>query len=130
MNHTEFNIWSKEEALHKWFNKAVPGLKFYRAASVPLSAQPPYGTYTAVTGAFPDEQMAITVNLWFPGESEESPDKAAQALSDAIGRGGARFWCRDGIIWLTRGSPWCQSIADSEFKRRYINITAEFLTHR
>lgn len=39
--------------------------------------------------------------------------------------------CDGGYIWLKRGTPWCQPMidqADSNIKRRYINITAEYLT--
>ena len=39
--------------------------------------------------------------------------------------------CDGGYIWLKRGSPFCQSLKyedDNSIKRRYINLTAEYLT--
>lgn len=39
--------------------------------------------------------------------------------------------CDEGYIWVKTGSPWCQSLTDDTdkaIKRRYINITLEFLT--
>ena len=39
--------------------------------------------------------------------------------------------CQGGGVWLTRGSPFCQSLTDEDdntIKRRYINVTAQFVT--
>ena len=75
--------------------------------------------------------MSLTVNLWYRTESEAIPNAKAQELSDAIGMGGKVIPCDEGYIWLKRGSPWCKNLADevdSAIKRRYINMTAEYLT--
>ena len=51
-------------------------------------------------------------------------------ISEAIGFGKV-LKCEDGFIWLRRGTPWCQNLrdeADPIIKRRYLNITAEYLT--
>ena len=56
---------------------------------------------------------------------------AVDKLSKAIGLGGVFLHCDDGVIWLKRGSPWAQSLTDATdktIKRRYINVTAEYLT--
>lgn len=119
---------TKNKALYAWFNEIMT---FYRDTAVPEDAELPYGTYTYAEDAFGGNQVALTVNLWFRTESEAVPDEAAQALSDAIGYGGVLIPCDDGYIWLTRGSPWCQSMtdeSDTAIKRRYINVTAEYLT--
>lgn len=128
---------TKDEALHAWFNKAVhkPNsdeyLPFYTTASVPEDAVFPWGTYELITSAFEGGEVGITVELWFYTTSEAIPNAAAAELSRAIGHCGAVIQCDEGYIWLKRGSPWCQSLrdeADANVKRRYINVTAEYLT--
>lgn len=91
----------------------------------------PYLTYTPVFDAWGGEPVSLTVNLWYRTESETIPNAKAQELSDAIGMGGKVIPCNEGYIWLKRGSPWCQNMADEvdpAIKRRYINVTAEYLT--
>lgn len=91
----------------------------------------PYLTYTPVFDSWGGEPVSLTVNLWDWTESEAIPNAKAQELSDAIGMGGKVIPCDEGYIWLKRGSPWCQNLADEvdpAIKRRYINVTAEYLT--
>lgn len=119
---------TKNKALFAWFNEFMP---FYRASSVPKDVLMPYGTYEYIDSAFDAGEVGLTVNLWFRTESEAIPDEKAQELSKRIGYGGVYLPCDEGYIWLKRGSPWCQSLAyeeDPVIKRRYINITAEYLT--
>lgn len=120
---------TKAAALHKFFSSF--GMTAYATSSVPEDVVFPYLTYDLVTGAWGDDQAAITVNLWFYTESEAAPNAKAEELSQTIGLGGIQLPCDGGAIWLKRGSPWCQSIKDEAFptiKRRYLNITAEYLT--
>ena len=59
------------------------------------------------------------------------PNAKAQEISDAIGMGGCMVAYDGGAMWIKRGSPWCQNIADESdrnIKRRYLNITVEFLS--
>lgn len=91
----------------------------------------PYQTYTPVFDSWGGEPVSLTVNIWGRTESESAVNDMAQDLADAIGMGGKVIPCDDGYIWLKRGSPWCQSLADEvdpAIKRRYINMTAEYLT--
>ena len=91
----------------------------------------PYLTYEPATSALDEGEVNITVNLWYFGEDEEAANAKARELSLAIGRGGRILRCDGGAIWLKRGDPWCQNLndeADIRIKRRYINVTAEFLT--
>lgn len=127
---------TKDKALHAWFNAAIrlengKQLPFYTTASVPEDVVFPWGTYELMTSAWGDGEVGITVNLWFYTTSEAVPNNAAAAFSRAIGMGGVLIPCDEGCIWLKRGSPWCQSLrdeTDSNIKRRYINVTAEYLT--
>ena len=72
-----------------------------------------------------------TVNLWYYTTQEAEPNAKAQEISDAIGLGGVFVPCDDGAIWIKRGSPWCQNVrddSDTNIKRRYLNITVEYIT--
>lgn len=120
---------TKNKALYAWFNGGE--IPFYRASSVPNDVIMPYGTYEYIESAFDAGEVGLTVNLWFRTESEAIPDEKAQELSKRIGYSGVTIPCDEGYIWLKRGSPFCQSLThenDSAIKRRYINITAEYLT--
>lgn len=73
----------------------------------------------------------MTLNLWYYSTGEKVPNDKVQELSEAIGMGGKLVPCSGGAIWLKRGSPWCQNLrddADPQIKRRYINLTVEYLT--
>ena len=120
---------TKNKALYAWFNEGE--IPFYRASAVPDDVVLPYGTYEYIDSAFDLGEVGLTVNLWFRTESEAIPDEKAQELSKKIGYGGVTIPCDEGYIWLKRGSPFCQSLTyenDPAIKRRYINITAEYLT--
>ena len=128
---------TKAAALKKWFHNAVPGLKFYPETAVPSKlhgdtedAAFPYGTYTPSYSAWDDGEASVTVNLWFHGRDEAPANAAAQALSNAIGQSGVTVPCDGGLIWLKRGTPFSQAVQDDDpdIKRRYINITAEYIT--
>lgn len=121
---------TKSQALQTFFSSF--GMTAYTSTSVPDDVIFPYLTYDLITGAWGDEQAAITVNLWFYTESEAIPNAKAEEISKKIGLGGITIPCDDGIIWIKRGSPWCQSLPDETnktIKRRYINITVEYLTN-
>lgn len=120
---------TKAAALHQFFSSF--GMTAYTATSVPEDAVFPYLTYELITSAWEGGEVGLTVNLWFYTTSEAVPNAKAEELSEAIGMGGKILRCDGGYIWLKRGSPWCQSLADETsptIKRRYINVTAEYLT--
>ena len=119
---------TKAAALQAWFEQFLPA---YTTASVPDDAVFPWLTYELVTGAWGDGENAITVNLWYYTESEATPNAMAQKIADMIGMGGVFVPYDGGAMWLKRGSPWCQNLhdeSDKNIKRRYINISVEFLT--
>ena len=120
---------TKEQALHKFFNQF--GITGYRSTSVPDDVIFPFLTYDTPISSFEEEPVSITVNLYYYTESEAVPDAKAEEIRQAIGIGGKLLHCDGGYIWLKCGSPWCQSLVDEtnhNIKRRYINITAEYLT--
>lgn len=120
---------TKEQALHNFFNRF--GIVGYRNTSVPDDAVLPYLTYTAPVSNFEEEPVSITVHTYHYTDSEAVPDAKAEEMRREIGVGGVMLPCDGGYIWLKCGYPWCQSLVDDtnrNIKRRYINITAEFLT--
>ena len=119
---------TKGAALQAFFSQFMDA---YAASAVPEDVTFPYLTYELITSAWDSGEVGLTVNLWFYTTIEAAPNAKAQELSDAIGYGGVTLPCDDGFIWLKRGSPWCQNVledTDPNIKRRYINVTAEYMT--
>lgn len=142
---------TKQAALHNFLNSAIPiaprvdeetgetlnFLPFYPVGNIPEYAAErftkgwSYGTYTRIDGNFDSGPVFPTLNLWAYTTQEKPLNDMAAALSKAIGYGGTTILCDEGLIWIRRGSPWCQSLtddADDHIKRRYINLTIEYET--
>ena len=120
---------TKEQSIHKFFNSF--GIKGYRTTSVPDDCIFPYLTYDCPVSSFDEDPVSITLQLYYYTESEAEPDAKAEEIRKKIGMGGKLLFCDEGGIWLKWGSPWCQSLVDDtnpNIKRRYMNITAEYLT--
>lgn len=120
---------TKEESLKSFFSSF--GIPAYPATGLPLDVGFPYLTYEPITSAWDGGEVGITVNIWYFTTQESPPNAKARELSKAIGYGGKMLKCDGGYIWLKRGSPWCQNLSDDtdrNIKRRYINVTAEYLT--
>lgn len=121
---------TKTEALQKWFDGF--GIKAYPASAVPDDATFPYLTYEPVIAAFGEGEVNCTVNLWYYTSSESIPNAKAEEIGKAVGLGGVRIKCDDGLIWIKRGSPFCQNVAyeqDTSIKRRYINLDIEYIAY-
>lgn len=119
---------TKGEVLQSFFSRFLTA---YPSTSVPDKVTFPYLTYEPIFDSFGGGEVGLTVNLWFYTKSEAIPNAKAQELSETIGPGGITLPCDGGYIWLKRGSPWCQNLSDATnpgIKRRYINVTAEYLT--
>ena len=119
---------TKGAALQSFFDSIMTS---YASSAVPEDATLPYLTYRLTPRAWNGGAVGLTVNMWFRTTSEKEPNAAVDKLSKAIGLGGVFLHCDDGVIWLKRGSPWAQSLTDATdktIKRRYINVTAEYLT--
>lgn len=107
------------------------GIPTYAATSVPDDAGYPYATVEMAVGAFWDGEVPLPVSLWYRGDSEAEPNAKARELSALVGPGGRVLACDGGAVWLKRGTPLVQSMGDSaddKIKRRYVNLTAEFIT--
>lgn len=111
---------------------AGTGLPVYAQTSVPDDAAYPYATVELSIGDFWSGEVSIPVSLWYRGDGEAEPNAGARTLAKMVGRGGKVIPCDDGAVWLRLGDPAIQSLGDStddKIKRRYINLTAEFMTN-
>ena len=119
---------TKAAAIYQFWNSF--GLTAYEENSVPDGAAFPYITYQLVTDSF-DREIPITASIWYRSESWAGINAKAEEISQKISRGGKIIPCDGGAIWLKRGQPFAQSMGDESddlIKRKYLNITAEFMT--
>ena len=119
---------TKAAAIYQFWSSF--GLTAYEENTVPTDAAFPYITYQLVTDSF-DREVASTASLWYRGESWTDINAKTEEISRKISRGGKIIACNDGAIWLKRGQPFAQNMGDESddlIKRKYLNITAEFLT--
>lgn len=119
---------TKAAALYRFFSSF--GIPAYVNTSVPDDAKPPYLTYTYATSSFENEAVSLTVNLWYRTTSEAIPNAKAEEIGVRIDEM-YPIPCDGGAIWMKRGSPFNQAVPDNDdpaIKRRYMNITAEYLT--
>lgn len=126
----EVGVTTKAAAIQSFLGSF--GLDAYASTSVPDGADFPYITYNLVDGAWGDGEQAMQVDIWYYGGGEAAPNAKVQEISDAIGIGGVTLQCDAGLIWVKRGSPFAQSVADGSgddsIKRRYLNIDLEYFT--
>ncbi len=119
---------TKAAAIYQFWNSF--GLAAYEENSVPDEAAFPYITYQLVTDSF-DREIPLTASLWYRSESWTAINAKTEEISQKISRGGNVIPCDGGAIWLKRGQPFAQSMGDESdnlIKRKYLNITAEFMT--
>ena len=106
------------------------GLTAYEENTVPTDADFPYVTYQLVTDGF-DREVAATASLWYRGESWTAINAKTEEIARFIGGGGCLLDCDSGFIWLKRGTPFAQNMGDESddlIKRKYINVTVEYMT--
>lgn len=119
-----------EAAIYQFLNGF--GIPAYVASSVPDEAKFPYITYNTVIGEMFGGDVSFPINVWYRTESEAEPNAKVREIYNKIGYGGLTINVDGGMIWLKRGTPWSQSIVmdgeDEKVKRRYVNISLEFLT--
>ena len=119
---------TKAAAIYQFWNSF--GLTAYEENTVPTDADFPYITYQLVTDSF-DREIPLTASLWYRSESWTAINAKTEEISQEISRGGKILSCDGGAIWLKRGQPFAQNMGDESdnlIKRKYINITAEFMT--
>lgn len=119
---------TKAAAIYQFWSSV--GLTAYEENTVPTDAAFPYITYQLVTGSF-DLEIPLTASIWYRSESWTDINAKTEEISQKISRGGKIIPCDGGAIWLKRGQPFAQNMRDESddlIKRKYLNITAEFMT--
>ena len=119
---------TKAAAIYQFWNSF--DLTAYEENTVPDDATFPYITYQLVTDSF-DRDVPVTASLWYRSESWTGINAKTEEISQKISRGGKIIACDGGAIWLKRGQPFAQSMGDESddlIKRKYLSITAEFMT--
>ena len=119
---------TKAAAIYQFWNSF--GVTAYEENTVPGDATFPYITYQLVTDSF-DREIPLTASLWYRSESWTDINSKTEEISQKISRGGKIIPCDGGAIWLKRGQPFAQNMRDESddlIKRKYLNITAEFIT--
>ena len=119
---------TKAAAIYQFWSSF--GLTAYEENTVPTDADFPYITYQLVTDSF-DREVQVTASLWYRSESWTAINAKTEEISQKISRGGKIIPCDGGAIWFKRGQPFAQNMRDESdglIKRKYLNITAEFMT--
>ena len=119
---------TKAAAIYQFWSSF--GLTAYEENTVPDDADFPYITYQLVTDSF-DRDVPVTASLWYRSESWAAINAKTEEISHKISRGGKIISCDGGAIWMKRGQPFAQNMRDESddlIKRKYLNITAEFMT--
>ena len=119
---------TKAAAIYQFWNSF--GLTAYEENTVTDDASFPYITYQLVTDSF-DREIPLSASLWYRSESWTGINAKTEEISQKISRGGRIIPCDGGAIWLKRGQPFAQNMGDENddlIKRKYLNITAEFMT--
>ena len=119
---------TKAAAMYQFWNSF--GLTAYEENTVPDNAVFPYITYQLVTDSF-DREIQLSASIWYRSESWTAINAKTEEISQKISRGGKIISCDGGAIWMKRGQPFAQNMGDESddlIKRKYLNITAEFMT--
>lgn len=122
---------NKWEAIDEFWNSF--GWVAYDENSVDtggFAPQLPYITYSAQTGSI-GQILTFTASLWDRSTSWKNVSDKADEIAEAIGYGYAIEKLDDGYLWIVKSQPFAQRMNDpndSEIKRIYIMLNAEFLT--
>ena len=120
----------KTQALYNFFSGFE--LPAYEENTVPTGANAPelpYITYATVTSGF-DNDVQISASLWYSGYSWAAADRKAAEINAALAHGGKLIPYTGGALWIRRGTPFAQHMADDDdtIRRIYLNLTAEYLS--
>ena len=118
---------TKEQAYHAFlasFNWPV-----YDENTVPDDAALPRITYN-FSGAEFGDPVAMSISVWDRSTSWASVTAMKDSIYNAIGLGGKIIRFDGGYIWIKRGQPFSQRMADENdsIRRIYIVLEVEYLT--
>lgn len=105
------------------------GWDAYDETSVPDTAKLPYITYEGSSDNF-DHPVAQSVSLWDRSTSWKNISTMLGDIEAIIGRSGTFVTYDGGAIWIKRGNPWAQRMADESsdtVRRIVLNIETEYI---
>lgn len=110
-----------------WSGFSVPA---YEQNSVPDKdeIEYPYITYQAVTAPF-NEDVQINASIWTSSTSWATADALADIIENELRNGGKVVPYSGGMIWVTAGAPFAQSMGDPDndrIKRKLLTVTLHF----
>ena len=114
------------QALNVFWSKF--GLVAYDETAVPSDAQLPYLTYEAVNSDF-NRPVVGTASLWYYDTSLADISEKTLQISHELGLGGSVIPYDGGTIWIQKGTPFAQRMADPNdmVKRMVLNLQYEYL---
>ena len=117
----------KEQALHQFYSGF--GIKAYDENTVPDNAPLPRITYNVSVAEF-GIPVAMSLSVWDRSTSWATVTEKANDIYNAIGLGGKIIPYDEGHIWIKRGQPFSQRMADEDdtIRRIYINVEVEYFT--
>lgn len=121
---------TREKALHQFWSGF--GLTAYDEQTVPtgdIAPALPYITYEVVTDNL-NHPVSISGSVWYRSTSWTEVTNKANQIAESIGYGHKTIKIDGGYMYLTRGTPFMQRIADEgdSIRRIMINLTCEYLT--
>lgn len=104
-------------------------LRAYDENTVPDGAVLPRITYSYSRAEF-GPVVPLSASIWDRSYRWEGVETVAEEIYETLGLGGIILEYDDGKLWLRRGTPFSQRMAEADdaIRRIYINIEAEFLT--
>ena len=120
---------TKEQAYHAFL--AAFGWPVYDENTVPDGASLPRITYSFSDAEFGDP-VAMSISVWDRSTSWASVTAMKDQIYNAIGLGGKIIRFDGGYIWVKRGQPFSQRMADENdtIRRIHLNIEAEYFTSK
>lgn len=117
---------TKEQAYHAFL--ASFGWTTYDENTVPDGAAMPRITYNLSVAEF-GFPVAMSISLWDRSTSWTTITNKANEIYNAIGLGGKIIPFDGGYIWVKRGQPFSQRMADENdsIRRIYIVLEVEYL---
>lgn len=119
---------NKAEALHSFYSSFE--LPAYDENTIPENAVLPYITYQVITDSL-GNTVYLPASVWYRSTSWTAIQSKADEIAERLGYGGTIMPIDDGYLWLVKGTPFAQRMAepsDEEVRRIVLSIEAEYLT--
>lgn len=119
----------KQQALQFFWSQF--GVSAYDESDVPDDADiyAGYITYQKIEGEF-ESPVFPSASIWHRSTSWKKTEKIKNSINETLSRGGWIQKIEGGRVWIQRGSPFAQVMAeeDRSIRRIVINVSIEFMT--